>query len=213
MSDWYLCKSLEILRDQINKKWPDRDKSSDGTIGDAAHAARKSEHNPDPEDGAVRALDITNDPAHGLSSEDVANCLRVTRDYRTLYIISNKKIASAEDNWAWRPYTGTNPHTQHFHISVAKPTKNDTGLWNLTQADTLPPVATFQPAPKMPLLKFGVRGLSVKVLERCLGLIEVGTFDLSLEDAVKKFQKEHGLVDDGIVGSYTWGEIMENDNV
>ena len=48
------------LREQVNARWPDRDKRSDGTIGDTAHAARKSDHNPDA-DGWVKALDIDAD--------------------------------------------------------------------------------------------------------------------------------------------------------
>jgi hypothetical protein len=59
-----LARSLETLRHQVDQLAPNRDKDSDGWIGDTSHQARKSEHNPDA-NGVVRALDITNDPAPG----------------------------------------------------------------------------------------------------------------------------------------------------
>jgi hypothetical protein len=48
------------LRAQVNKRWPTREKASDGWIGDRAHASRKSDHNPDGK-GWVHALDIDAD--------------------------------------------------------------------------------------------------------------------------------------------------------
>jgi hypothetical protein len=41
-----LCAGGVRLRDQIDRRWPNRDKRSDGWIGDSDHAARKSDHNP-----------------------------------------------------------------------------------------------------------------------------------------------------------------------
>lgn len=64
---WRLAHSLETLRAQVNAKWPNRSKSSDGSIGDASHSSRLSDHNPDPS-GVVRAIDITHDPLSGFDS-------------------------------------------------------------------------------------------------------------------------------------------------
>lgn len=119
---WRLSKSLEKLRTQVNAAAPGRSKSSDGTKGDDAHAARKSDHNPDSK-GVVRALDITHDPKGGVDSEKLAEALRLSRDPRISYIISNRKIASStavhgEAAWAWRLYSGANAHNHHCHISV-----------------------------------------------------------------------------------------------
>src|SRR5690242_2829053 len=56
MAGWYLNPFLTSWRGQVNGFFPKRGKASDGTIGDAAHSARTSEHNPDT-DGSVDAWD------------------------------------------------------------------------------------------------------------------------------------------------------------
>jgi hypothetical protein len=112
-------------------KFPDRKKTSDGTIGDSNHCPGTSDHCPQINDGGVgvvTAMDITNDPAHGLISHEVAERLRLAQDPRIKYIISNRKIANhkaldGQPPFAWRDYDGPNPHTKHFHLSV-KPIKN-----------------------------------------------------------------------------------------
>lgn len=103
--------------------FPDRSKASDGTIGDAAHQAETSDHNPRvvPALGptpVVLAADITHDPAHGVDTYAQAEQLRVSRDLRISYVISNRRITGPNHNWAWDPYSGTDPHTNHMHVSV-----------------------------------------------------------------------------------------------
>ncbi len=132
MVQWRLAKSLDTLRDQVNARWPSRSKISDGSIGNAAHSARISDHNPD-EHGVVHAIDVTNDPDHGLSSEKLAQALLMSRDTRIKYIISNKKIASGDEGplpWKWRTYMGVNPHNHHCHISVKTAHADDVSPWN-----------------------------------------------------------------------------------
>lgn len=114
--DWRLAYSLVQLRDQVNAQWPNRSKASDGTIGDPAHAATASDHNP--YKGVVTAMDLTHDPAHGFDAHALADRLIVNRHPNLKYIISNSRIAGAFSNWQWRPYSGTNPHNKHIHISV-----------------------------------------------------------------------------------------------
>lgn len=123
---WRVADSLLTLRNQINAKFPGRKKDSDGTIGDIHHCPGSSDHCPNIIDagvGVVTAMDITHDPAHGLNAGDVADALRLTHDPRIKYIISNGRIANfqalgGQPPFAWRTYTGPNPHTKHFHISV-----------------------------------------------------------------------------------------------
>jgi hypothetical protein len=123
---WRPAASLCKLRDQINAKFPNRKKDSDGTIGNAAHCPGSSDHCPniiDGDVGVVTGMDITHDPPHGLDSGAVAEKLRVSQDPRIKYIISNRRIANyrglaGKPPFAWRPYNGANPHDKHFHLSV-----------------------------------------------------------------------------------------------
>ena len=125
-SEWRVAKSLLRLREQVNAKFPDRKKGSDGTIGDLNHCPGSSDHCPNITDGGigvVTAMDITHDPAHGLDAGAVAEKLRLSHDPRIKYIISNGRIANfqalgGQPAFAWRTYTGANPHNKHFHISV-----------------------------------------------------------------------------------------------
>ena len=134
---WRVAKSLLVLRGQVDELAPNRDKSSDGTIGDEAHQSRgaKSDHNPDA-NGVVTALDITNDPAHGIDAGAIAEMLRLSKDRRIKYVISNRRICSSQVSpWTWRPYTGINAHTRHVHISVIDDPAlyDDSSPWSVDQ--------------------------------------------------------------------------------
>lgn len=139
---WRLAKSLATLRDQINAKYPNRSKSDDGTIGDARHQASVSDHNPD-SGGVVRAMDITHDPAHGMDTYALAETLRLNRDPRIKYVISNGRIwSSGVAPYSWRAYGGSNRHDRHVHISVvADKRADDTSPWKLDRVS--PAIPTF----------------------------------------------------------------------
>ena len=113
-----IAKALDVLRSQVNARWPTRSKASDGWIGDTSHSARKSDHNPNSA-GVVQALDITHDPKSGCDAYKLAETLRIARDPRIKYVISNGRIfSSLVQPWTWRPYSGANKHDKHTHISV-----------------------------------------------------------------------------------------------
>jgi hypothetical protein len=119
---WRIAESLIHLRNQINIKAPNRSKANDGAIGDGAHAATNSDHNPWVRDGGlgvVTAIDITHDLENECDAQALVNALVASRDARIKYIIWNKQIISSTvQPWKWRPYRGKNPHTKHFHLSV-----------------------------------------------------------------------------------------------
>ncbi|MQB02542.1 MAG: hypothetical protein GEU78_20460, partial [Actinobacteria bacterium] len=78
---WRVARSLLTLRDQVDAAAPNRSKRSDGTIGDAAHASRSSDHNPWVKDGAtgvVTAIDLTHDPAGGANMHTISEALRTS---------------------------------------------------------------------------------------------------------------------------------------
>jgi hypothetical protein len=119
------------LRAQVNKRWPTRKKASDGWIGDRAHAARKSDHNP--LNGYVYALDIDADllgPGKKARSRKVAQeladqLIEYARSGepgfdRLLYVVFNNQIASgtySKQFWTWRK--GSWGHENHIHVSFS----------------------------------------------------------------------------------------------
>jgi hypothetical protein len=86
-----LSKAAIQLREQFDDNFSDRDRTSDGWIGDSRHSARKSDHNPD-EQGWVRAIDVDRDLSGKAKPDlmpDVADQLRILAksDKRISYII------------------------------------------------------------------------------------------------------------------------------
>lgn len=136
---WRSVESLKKLRAQVTEVWPGVKQDEIGTIGDTAHQATQSDHNPEA-DGTVDAMDIPHQPEIGLDSYKLADDLLASHDYRIKYIISNSRIggdvAYGERNnvppWTWHPYHGTNPHDQHMHISVNDVGQDDPAPWKFS---------------------------------------------------------------------------------
>ncbi|HSX67221.1 hypothetical protein [Nocardioides sp.] len=136
---WRLAKSLETLRTEVNNRWPTRNKASDGTIGNAEHASRDSDHNPWVKDGTmgvVTAIDLTDDEA---VADVIARTLVARRDRRIKYVIFNRTIWRSYDKpgipaWTPAPYSGVNAHLKHVHVSVQsdKARYDSTAPWGLT---------------------------------------------------------------------------------
>ena len=120
---WKLAPALQRLLDQLDFAYPKRSTKHDGDIGDAAHAARKSDHNPN-KHGFVNAIDITHDPKSGPDCDQLAMLLQRSRDPRISYVIWKRRIMrsypklDAPMSWEWYPYNGENPHDKHLHVSV-----------------------------------------------------------------------------------------------
>jgi len=130
-----LCKAGQQLREQFDDSYPDRDRTSDGWIGDTRHQARPSDHNPDAE-GIVRAIDIDRDlfgKAKPDLMPDLADQLRLAArtDKRIAYVIFNGRIASSRMGFRWRKYSGSNPHLHHCHISFTKKGDADGSFFNI----------------------------------------------------------------------------------
>jgi hypothetical protein len=148
-----LCAAGVTLRDQVNKEWPSRDKSSDGWVGDAAHAARDgwgtngkgSYHNPDP-NGIVHAIDIDENFGPGWKkgttakefAEELATYCREGKDGgRIAHIVYEDQVASATaNNWHFRG-SGYG-HQHHIHISFTNKADYDGKKFNLPIFDKKP---------------------------------------------------------------------------
>jgi len=140
---WRAMKSLLVLRAQIDVIAPNRDRRSDGLVGDEDHQQNNpgSGHNPHPVPGVgdemVTALDLTHDPAHGCDTYVLSEALRINRDRRIRYVISNRRIFSSYASgsraaWEWGPYDGDDPHDTHSHTQVLDSAISDTTTpWNL----------------------------------------------------------------------------------
>ena len=130
-----LCKAGQQLRLRIDDSYPDRDRTSDGWIGNRAHQNSFSDHNPDAK-GIVRAIDIDRDLAGKKKPDlmpDLADQIRhaAKSDKRIAYIIFAGKIASPRMGWRWRKYRGINPHDHHCHISFTKQGDTDSSFFNI----------------------------------------------------------------------------------
>jgi hypothetical protein len=131
-----LCKAGQQLRLQIDDSYADRDRTSDGWIGDTRHSARPSDHNPDAT-GFVRAIDVDRDLSGKAKPDlmpDLADQIRLCAkrgDKRISYVIFDGRIASSKKAWAWRPYDGSNKHNHHCHISFTKKGDADGSFFNV----------------------------------------------------------------------------------
>jgi len=125
MAAWRPVAGVTTLQDQVNKRWPKRDRRSDGIIGDKAHQNRASDHNPDSR-GYVHALDIDKDldPKDPKAAQRLANQLvayaasGIPGSGRIKYVVFNDQIASgtyANSMWKWRG-SGYG-HYDHIHVS------------------------------------------------------------------------------------------------
>ncbi len=228
--DWRLAKSLIQLRAELDTLYPKRDRESDGSIGDAAHASRTSDHNPWVHDHngqpIVTAIDVDKDITTDFHSRDLAEWLRQRRDPRIKYVISNAQMYSSYGNnsrnaWEWGAYTGSNAHREHMHISVLdkEPLFDSQTPWGLiaikSKKDPLPaepvkpapPAAPIQPGVRA-TLRLGSAGEDVKYLQRMLGKLDVdGDFGPNTRKSVVAFQKRAGIDPSGVVDQPTWAAL------
>lgn len=233
MASWHLAPALSRLRDEVNAKWPNRSKASDGTIGDAAHSSRTSDHNPNSR-RSVNAIDIT---AKGIDTDTLIAAAK--RHPSVRYIIFNRRIMNRDiGNFRSRPYNGSNPHTQHVHISLyqspaAERRTQSWGLGKPSASKPPKPATSSGKAPKFPLPaghwygpesanpknhsgyykkdQAGIRKYQQQMRDRGwsgIGKVD-GIFGDKTYKVTKQFQAEKGLTVDGGVGIDTWNAAWQ----
>lgn len=191
----YLAPCLARLRTAINTRWPNRDHSTDGWIGDQAHANRMSDHNPDPKTGVVRAIDVDKDGIHVpsvLASAMVNVAVR--------YVIHNRRIYHVDNLFRPQNYKGDNPHTEHLHISIEH-TRN-------AEASRMP-WELVEHIPAWPQLRLGAASTAVRQLQALLNahgaaLTVDGRFGPGTRSAVLAFQRSKSIEVDGVAGPETY---------
>lgn len=110
-----LVPSLRLLFAELDARWPNRDRRTDGWSRKGCTWPKcSSDHYPDSV-GRVHAIDVDKD---GIWPEWLFGAL--AHDHLpTNYIIWNRRIRSRSRKWKIREYTGTrNPHTDHVHVSI-----------------------------------------------------------------------------------------------
>lgn len=194
MSTARLAPALARARAAITNKWPNRDRTSDGWIGNAAHQATISDHNPDSQ-GVVHAIDVDRDGIH-IPTVIASFVLHPI----TNYVIFNRRILDTDNHYKPHVYTGTNPHTRHLHASIRYGIgpENSQAAWLFLEKSPI----WIRP------VKLGSQGTLVNYTQAYLlghgYCIEFdGDFGPRTLAAVKAFQKAHGLKVDGIVGPLT----------
>lgn len=153
MAAWKLSEAAVRLRREIDALFPGRDTTSDGSIGDSAHAARESDHNPD-RDGWVRAIDVDEDlwgarfPDPAFANRLVRKLVAVAKtDKRLKYIIFEGFMWSEKTRWQKWAYGGSNQHEHHIHISFNPVGDEDGSPFGLV-TDLQDAVAEARPTPK-----------------------------------------------------------------
>lgn len=157
---WRMAGSLVSLLEEADAANPQRDKSSDGGIGNARHQqlGADSDHNPwlvVDKYGVVRARDFDVDglDVHGAFERmrAAAHAGRLPQLRDGGYLILAGRI-TAPDFSRWLEYKGTNPHVTHGHVSVSRKAAqfDDRRRWNVWTVASQAPTSPTRPAPSRP---------------------------------------------------------------
>ena len=112
--------AIAVLR-QATKISPRRSKVSDGLLPSKEHQLQ----NPNSDHNTGLAVDLTHDPARNIDCHEIYEQLK--KDKRVKYLIFKGQI--------WipgrgdKPYTGSNPHNKHLHVSIKDNCGNDDSPW------------------------------------------------------------------------------------
>lgn len=213
----HLAPVLVRQRDALNVRWPDRDHTSDGWIGDAAHQARISDHNPN----ARMSVNATDTDIDGIHVPTAIAAMLLCPS--TNYVIHNRRIMDRDRSlFLPRAYTGSNPHTGHIHNSIYQSLGAEQSEWSWQEILRAPAWGTLSYRVRADQHSPGVLPtLEDRQLQAILNgwgyaLMLDGIFGPKTRDVVRRFQADHrvrnsvsGGVGDGLVGPQTraalWG--------
>lgn len=180
-----------------------------GWIADVHHAST-SEHQPDP-DGTVDALDPMIGPHYSsVDADRDVEALVKSQDKRIWYIIWNGHIISSQiQPWVWRTYTGSDKHTNHYHICTLEKYEDSNVEWSIYVPKTIP---TIEIAGTKPLLHKGDTDNEmpggvhhIARMQRLLGIEDDGNFGPITDTALKKYL---GSSYKGTVDRDAWRKLL-----
>lgn len=161
-----IAHSLLQGMNELNALYPNRPQGAqEGTIGDTNHLSEgwtASDHNPWVTDsngcGVVRAWDIQTEGAPFDAQKLADHLAAIMRaQYKFFgsvgYVIYNRRITSWQPWGVWQPYTGSDPHDRHIHVSLGLfQAEYDSALsWDLAAAFSAEPVPTPASGPATPV--------------------------------------------------------------
>jgi peptidoglycan hydrolase-like protein with peptidoglycan-binding domain len=200
---------------EANRRWPARRKDSDGLLPSPEHYKA----NPDSDHNDGYAVDLTHDPAHGVDTYILARQLADHGDARVKYIISNRQIFTPGEGWV--AYHGSDPHTNHMHVSILHGHGDDTHEWFSWMDSsapvgpapaTIPPPSHYGPpcwgwSNRRGIVQAGDVGDDVKHVQGVVGVAVDGYYGADTYHAVWSYQAARRLTPDGVVGPATWHDM------
>lgn len=122
--------ACKAVLEQANQIAPHRAKASDGICASPKH----TQQNPSSDHETGDAVDLTHSPQAGCDVDRLFYLIIQRRDRRVKYLIWRRRICRSYAKgdipaWTWAPYSGSNPHEKHGHISIHKALRADTGPW------------------------------------------------------------------------------------
>lgn len=127
-------------------------------------------------------------------------------------IIHNRRCWFSNTGTGWDPYTGTNPHRDHIHAELTRPSADRTDLATVIRHVLIGP--SVNGPISGPRLVLGqpndvraVREVQARLVEHGWILAVDGVYGPHTHAAVQRFQALAGLAVDGIVGPITRGRL------
>lgn len=204
---WRLSGNLAAIRQSV---WNKYGRVTVGTIGDQSHKNTSSDHNPDGR-GIVCAIDVM----LGVGAKASAIVRAAVGRSDLAYVIHNRTIWSASRGWKAARYTGSDPHTNHVHISskhTAAADQRHVGL-NLGAAPAPQPSPTPGVPPFPGEQHVGSHGQPVMDIQYRLNargyphLNVDGNYGPQTADRVRRFQRYARIQVDGRTGKITWNRL------